>query len=260
MFGKSKRFLVTLFFIIELSQCLASSLEPLVPNRGDFTYQASLRTYWAYHYCGGAIISDRWVLTSATCVVYSFFEMGDVFAVLGGLDIYEGDSYPCDLVKKHERFNLGQFDYDIALLRTSSPILFDQFIQPIPYYKGTIESVIGNAVSIGWGKTWTNDGSTYQPLTYTSVTVHTRTGCSPIRQYNNTPSILPYTIICGNYPSLNTDEFGKPLATLDSRILLGINAGNSGDTYDRPDVYTGTGNVADWIFQNSNVDGVDSLW
>lgn len=151
------------------------------------------------------------------------------------------------------------FDFDIALLRTSTPILFDQFIQPIPYYKGTVQSVIGNAVSIGWGWTWMNDVSTFQPLTYTSVTVHPRTECSPIRQHENTPPILPSTIICGNYPSLSSDEFGKPLATLDSRILLGINAGNSSDHFDRPDVYTGTGNVADWIFQNSNVDGVNSL-
>lgn len=45
--------------------------------------------------------------------------------------------------------------------------------------------------------------------------------------------------------------YGVTLATLDSRILLGIYVGNSGDHFDRPDVCTGTENVANWILRNS---------
>lgn len=50
MFGISVRILVTLLFTIELYQCVASTSEealqsvlpePVVANRGDFTYQAS---------------------------------------------------------------------------------------------------------------------------------------------------------------------------------------------------------------------------
>lgn len=152
MFGISATFLCILFITSQLWRCMAiQSNQTVVTNRGDFTYQASLRTYWIYHYCAGAIISDRWVLTSGACVAYSFFDINAVFAVLGGLNIYEGDSYPCDLVKKHDQFVHGHLEYDIALVRTSSAITFGEFIQPIPYYKGPIESDINNVVSIGWG-------------------------------------------------------------------------------------------------------------
>lgn len=166
MFGKSVKIIVTLFVTIELYQCTviqpeemlqsrSDFSEPVVPNRGDFTYQASIRGNFTYtsYFCTGAIISDRWVLTSSSCVRFSFLDIFGAIVVLGGFDISEGIQYPCDLVKMHELFQLGSFEYDIALMRTSSSILFDEFIQPIPYYKGSIEGDI-SAVLIGWGQIW----------------------------------------------------------------------------------------------------------
>lgn len=144
------KLIIVLFVTLQI--CKATP-ERLI--RGDFTYQASLRTYWTHHYCAGAILSDRWVVTSAACTVYSFFDINDAFVVVGGFDVYEGDSYDCDLIKQHDLFKFPHYDYDIALARTSTSILFNQFVQPIPYFRGVIAADgLNNAVAIGWGRVW----------------------------------------------------------------------------------------------------------
>lgn len=165
MFGKSVTIIVTTVTILQLlaspsfhSTVQAESVIPsgnnwIAANRGDFTYQASLLTQRSYHYCTGAIISDRWVLTSATCIRNAgfFYNLYEATIKVGGHDVREGHSYICDFVKTHEHYS-DTFENDIALTRTSRPILLNKFIQPIPYYKGrSSECQAKNAVSVGWG-------------------------------------------------------------------------------------------------------------
>lgn len=103
-----------------------------------------------------------------------------------------------------------------------------------------------------------------QHLTYRNVTVLSRTDCAILWHDDFQPPSLPHTALCGKYPSEADDsecniEFGVPIATSDSRVLLGIFAGFSCDGFNQPDLFTGTGDVANWIFQNSYVDGVIAL-
>lgn len=159
MFVKSVRLISTLLVAIALCIGIAlaepSNLHGMSRNtasRGDFTYQVSLRLYPEYHSCGGALLSDRWMLTSASCIhgIGLSYQLNQAVIVVGGHDLREGYSYICDFVKMHEFYDYSTRENDIALARTSRPIVFNQFIQPIPYFKGTA-ACNANAVSIGWG-------------------------------------------------------------------------------------------------------------
>lgn len=90
-------------------------------------------------------------------------------------------------------------------------------------------------------------------LTYTILTVHPRSACV-IPQ-----TVVPATVFCGNDPATQKVEFAVPVATLCGRTLLGIYADYYLAGSDRPDVYTSTAAVANWIFQNTKVDGVERL-
>lgn len=97
------------------------------------------------------------------------------------------------------------------------------------------------------------------PLTYTNVTVFTKTECASIWQDTYQPTLFPSTAVCGSYLSSLNIEFGVPLASSESRVLLGIYADAYSHDNSRPSLYIGTADVANWIFQNSNVDGVNRL-
>lgn len=129
---------------------------------GQFKYMASLREveqlgdeYVNYkHFCGGAVISENWIITAAHCFTDEL-ENTDNIRIVVGTNYIETDGlmYEVERVIKHIDYHNFLKD-DISLLQTKSQITFGESIQPIEMAKKWIEPG-SDVVGVGFGITGT---------------------------------------------------------------------------------------------------------
>lgn len=119
---------------------------------GQFPYQVSIRKWMSYqHYCGGAIVSSRFILTAAHCTRGQYTHPSSLYIVVGwtGQET-KGDAYSLDAIIPHPAFDLSTFTNDIALLRTEREIEFTSHVWPIGL---PLKNTASNAPVLvaGWG-------------------------------------------------------------------------------------------------------------
>ncbi|XP_078509281.1 uncharacterized protein LOC144769149 [Lissotriton helveticus] len=103
---------------------------------GEWPWLVSVRQSGS-HKCGGVLISNRWVLTTASCISNQYMYLTSWDVTVGRVFIYDSTHIQRRVVWMyiHENYTDPINGNDIALLRLSSAVSFDATIQPIclPY-------------------------------------------------------------------------------------------------------------------------------
>ncbi|XP_052835982.1 LOW QUALITY PROTEIN: anionic trypsin [Drosophila gunungcola] len=88
------------------------------------------------HYCAGTVINEHWILTAAHCLSSPQAVENSVI-VAGSHDIHDqkGEASNIqmrhiDYYVRHELYLGGVNPYDIALIYTKTPLVFDSYVQP----------------------------------------------------------------------------------------------------------------------------------
>lgn len=121
---------------------------------GQFPYQVSIRDRFSHrHFCGGAILNSRFILTAGHCTSGTYTNPIQMFVIVGviGRDA-KGTEYDVQGVTPHPQLNIRKFSNDISLLRTKQIIVFTDFVQPIALPTQSISKDVPVVVT-GWGQT-----------------------------------------------------------------------------------------------------------
>ncbi|XP_030385425.1 brachyurin [Scaptodrosophila lebanonensis] len=232
-------------------------------GRNQFPYQVGLLLYFegGAGWCGGTVISDRWIVTAAHCTD----------GLSTGVDVYLGAwdrtnkaevGQQIIFVEKknvivHETYNANTITDDISLIKLPVPIEFNEYIQPakLPVKSLTYSTYVGETtIASGWGKTSDSATGATDILQYIEVPIMTNSGCNTwfLGSVQSTNICIKTT---GGTSTCNGDS-GGPLVLADgSNTLIGATSFGIalGCEVGWPGVFTRITSYLDWIEKNSGV-------
>jgi len=229
----------------------------------DFPFTVIL-TYreTAILFCGGALISDRYVLTAAHCIMNKL--AADIVVRLGVTDWSEMEdsihhAIPAVEVFSHPKFSYLTTHYDIGLVKLERSAPTTPKVSPIclPDPSSFADE---SAVIVGWGAT-SVDGFPINFLHKLSLKVLSNEDCK--KRLDNRSIFLNKNKLCAWAEKKDScrGDSGGPLVWEDSKpqekrkLLIGISSsGFKCGLTNLPGIYTRVSSYLDWIKEVTNDD------
>jgi len=235
------------------SSLAALGLRPQAPEkivggsqatRGEFPWIISLQV--GSHICGGTIVNANTIVTAAHCSEYA----ASRYSVVAGehnQNTNEGSEQEVGVrtIIQHPNYNANTFQNDIAIMKLSSPLEMNEFVQPANIPTASFDPA-QNLVVAGWGTT-SSGGNLATTLMKVTVPLVPRAECEDA--YG---SDIRDGMLCagtGGKDSCQGDS-GGPLHSGDTLVGVvswGIGCAEPG----YPGVYTDVPYFSDFISQNS---------
>ncbi|XP_067457103.1 trypsin-1-like [Thunnus thynnus] len=111
-------------------------------------HQVSLNA--GYHFCGGSLVSENWVVSAAHC----YKSRIEVRLGEHHIGVNEGNEQfiSASLIIRHPHFNRYSLENDVMLLKLSEPAILNQYVQPVAL--PTSCAPAGTMCKVtGWGNT-----------------------------------------------------------------------------------------------------------
>ncbi|XP_045675032.1 chymotrypsinogen B2 [Phyllostomus hastatus] len=219
--------------------------EDAVP--GSWPWQVSLQDKTGFHFCGGSLISEDWVVTAAHCgvktshlVVAGEFDQGSDEEDIQVLKIAK--------VFKNPKFNMLTVRNDITLLKLATPARFSQTVSAVCLPNANDDFAPGTlCATTGWGKTKYNAIKTPEKLQQAALPLLSNAECK-----KTWGSKITDVMVCAGASGVSScmGDSGGPLVCQKDGAwtLVGIVSWGSGTcSTSTPAVYSRVTELMPWV-------------
>ncbi|CAM4551187.1 unnamed protein product [Leuciscus chuanchicus] len=221
---------------------------------GQWPWQVSLH-FNGHHVCGGSLISQDFVVSAAHCFQSSMANSGNWRVYVGTISQYTlQTSFLVKKIMVNQNYSSNTNDYDIALLKLTSPVAFSNTIQPVclPTFDQTFSDGLECRTS-GFGTTQEGADHSSANLMDVAVNVIDTRECNSNQVYRGaiTKNMMCAGDMNGGRDSCQGDSGGPLMCRGDKErwYLAGITSWGAGcGQRQKPGVYSRVTSLLPWIY------------